>query len=68
MEIKKAEIAAAELVTLVHISDLMSKAMIEDVLKDFMSDAKQTSRGLMRFGSRVAGAVDRYVNLLRMLG
>ena len=59
LEIKKAELATSDLVTLVRVSDLKSKAMLADSLSDFVDDAKKTGRDLQKLTSKVGGAVDR---------
>jgi hypothetical protein len=61
LEIKKAQLATADLATLVRISDLKSREMLADTLVEFMNDAKSTGSGLQRLSSKVGGAVDRYV-------
>ena len=59
LEIKKAEIATSDLVTLVRVSNLKSKAMLADSLSDFVDDAKKTGRDLQKLTSKIGGAVDR---------
>jgi hypothetical protein len=61
LEIKKAQLATADLATLVRISDLKSRDMLADALVEFVNDAKRTGSGLQRLSSKVGGAVDRYV-------
>ncbi|KAF8623605.1 hypothetical protein AX17_007308 [Amanita inopinata Kibby_2008] len=58
LEIKKAEIATSDLVTLVRHSELKGRDLLADSLKDFVNNAKKTGRGLQKMGSKVAGAVD----------
>ena len=58
LEIKKAEMATTDLVTLVRVSSLKSRDMLADSLADFVDDAKKTGRGLQKLSSKVGGAVD----------
>ena len=58
LEIKKAEMATTDLVTLVRVSDLKSREMLANSLVDFVSHAKKTGRGLQKLSSKVSGAVD----------
>ena len=64
LEIKKAELATSDLVTLVRVSDMDSSKILTDALSGFEKDARKASRRLTRFGSKVGGAVDKYVHLL----
>jgi len=59
LEIKKAEMATSDLVTLVRVSNLKSKEMLADSLSDFVVDAKKTGRDLHKLTSKVGGAVDK---------
>lgn len=61
LEIKKAELATSDLVTLVRVSKLNSRDALADSLGEFVKDARKVGRGLTRFSSRVGGAVDKYV-------
>jgi hypothetical protein len=61
LEIKTAQMATEDLVTLVLVSDLNSRDMLADTLFKFVNDAKHTGSGLQRLSSRIGGAVDRYV-------
>lgn len=63
LEIKKAELATSDLVTLVRVSNLNSRDVLADSLGEFVKDARKVGRGLTRFSSRVGGAVDKYVIL-----
>ncbi|TFK40184.1 hypothetical protein BDQ12DRAFT_648526 [Crucibulum laeve] len=58
LEIKKAEMATTDLVTLVRVSDLKTRDVLADSLMDFVDDAKKTGRGLQKLSSKVGGAVD----------
>jgi hypothetical protein len=64
LEIKKAEIATSDLVTLVRASDLNGREMLADSLSEFVKDARKAGRGLTRFSAKVGSTVDRYVHLL----
>lgn len=61
LEIKKAEMATRDLVTLVQVSNLNSRDVLADSLGEFVKDARKVGRGLIRFTSRVGGAVDNIV-------
>ena len=63
LEIKKAEMATSDLVTLVRVSNLNSREVLADSLSKFIKDARKAGRGLTRFSSRVGGAVDKCVIL-----
>lgn len=58
LEIKKAQMATADLATLVRASDLKSRDMLADTLLEFVNDARYTGSGLQRLSSRIGGAVD----------
>ena len=62
LEVKKAEMATADLVALVKVSDMRSRDMMAQTLRDFASDAKHAGRGLQKLSSRIGGAVDRYIS------
>jgi len=57
-EVKKAEMASNDLVTLVKASDLKSKDQIVERLSRFVDDARGTGRSLHSLGSKINGAVD----------
>lgn len=59
LEVKKAEMATSDLVTLVDISSLQSKELLSGMLTDFVQDAKKTGRRLQKLHSKVGGSVDR---------
>ncbi|KAJ3869156.1 hypothetical protein EV359DRAFT_76988 [Lentinula novae-zelandiae] len=59
LDIKKAEMATSDLVTLVKFSKLTSKELLAESLSGFVEDARRTGRGLQRLGSKVGGAVDQ---------
>jgi hypothetical protein len=61
LEIKKAEMATADLVTLVRVSDLRSRELLANTLSTFVHDARMTGRGLQRLNAKMGGAVDKYV-------
>ena len=63
LDIKKSEMATSDLVTLVKFSELKSKDQLVEHLETFIDDSKKTGRALQRLGSRVNGAVDRYIEL-----
>lgn len=61
LEVKQVEMATADLVTLVRISDLKAKDALATSLVEFIETAKKTGRGLQRMSSKVGGTVDRFV-------
>ncbi|PWW75053.1 hypothetical protein C7212DRAFT_205809, partial [Tuber magnatum] len=63
LDLKNSEVAVRDLSMLVRVSKLVNRDELSERLDDFVQTAKQTSRGLTRFGSRVNGVVD---NLLAM--
>ncbi|KAJ7455294.1 hypothetical protein B0H11DRAFT_2176198 [Mycena galericulata] len=58
LKIKKAEMATTDLVTLVRVSDLKTRDMLGDALRQFVDDARVTGRALNKLNSKVGGAVD----------
>jgi hypothetical protein len=58
LEVKKAEMATADLITLVRVSNLRSRDALANMLSDFVHDAKTTGRRLQKLHSRVSGSVD----------
>ncbi|KAJ7285163.1 hypothetical protein C8J57DRAFT_710708 [Mycena rebaudengoi] len=58
LQIKKAEMATTDLVTLVRVSELRSRDMLADNLRQFVDDARTTGRALQKLNSKVNGAVD----------
>ncbi|PSR81572.1 hypothetical protein PHLCEN_2v6338 [Hermanssonia centrifuga] len=64
LEIKRAEMATSDLVTLVKVSSLRSKDRMAQYLEEFVADAKTTGRGLQKLSSRIGGAVDREISIL----
>lgn len=59
LDIKKAEMATHDLVTLVKISDLRSRDRLADALVSFSDDARDTARGLQKLNARISGSVDK---------
>ncbi|KAH9015948.1 hypothetical protein EDB83DRAFT_233686 [Lactarius deliciosus] len=60
LEIKKAEIATSDLVTLVRVSNLNGRDVLVDSLSDFVKDARRVGRGLTSLSSQV-DAVDNII-------
>ncbi|KAG6900829.1 hypothetical protein C0993_000148 [Termitomyces sp. T159_Od127] len=58
LEIKKAEMATSDLVTLVRVSNLKARESLSDQLSEFVDDAKKTGRDLQKLSSKIGGAVD----------
>jgi hypothetical protein len=58
LELKRAELATADLRTLVAASQLDSRAAIAEQLRVFHDDARIAGRSLHAFGAKVGGAVD----------
>ncbi|KAI0671878.1 hypothetical protein C8Q78DRAFT_1153506 [Trametes maxima] len=59
LEIKQAEMASKDLVTLVRYSDLRSRDLLAESLLEFVEDAKDTGKGLQKLTSKINGAVDK---------
>ncbi|KAI0775061.1 hypothetical protein BD413DRAFT_532700 [Trametes elegans] len=59
LEIKKAEMASRDLITLVKFSELRSRDPLAESLMEFVEDAKKTGKGLQRLTTKVNHAVDR---------
>ena len=57
-EVKKAEMASNDLITLVRASNLKSKDQIAEKLSRFVDDARGTGRSLHSLGARIVGAVE----------
>jgi len=58
LEVKKAEMANNDLITLVRTSDLKSKDQIAERLSKFSDDARATGRSLHSLWAKTKGAVD----------
>ncbi|KAJ7126825.1 hypothetical protein C8R44DRAFT_779661 [Mycena epipterygia] len=58
LQIKKAEMATTDLVTLVRVSELRSRDMLADHLRLFVNDARTAGRALNKLNAKVSGAVD----------
>ncbi|CAK5265552.1 unnamed protein product [Mycena citricolor] len=58
LQIKKAEIATTDLVTLVGVSELKSRESLSNALRSFVDDARKAGRSLNKLNAKVAGAVD----------
>ncbi|CAA7267048.1 unnamed protein product [Cyclocybe aegerita] len=58
LEIKNAEMATKDLVSLVRISNMKAKDTLARSLEEFVLDAKKTGRGLQKLTAKVGGAVD----------
>jgi hypothetical protein len=58
LELKRAELATTDLITLVRVSRLTSRELIATSLSEFVDDAKKAGRGLQSFNAKVSGAVD----------
>ncbi|KAG2112783.1 hypothetical protein BD769DRAFT_1630136 [Suillus cothurnatus] len=65
LEIRKAEFAMADLMTLVRNSDLEFNEILSDLLTTFVKDAKKTARGLTKLSSRVGGTIDNVMAVNR---
>lgn len=59
LDIKKAEMATSDLVTLVRMSDLRSKDHLANALSSFSEDARDTARGLQKLNAKISGSVDK---------
>ncbi|RXW16330.1 hypothetical protein EST38_g9520 [Candolleomyces aberdarensis] len=58
LHIKKAEMATADLIALIRLSDLHSRDSLVDTLSEFVQDARITEMSLHRLDSKVNGAID----------
>ncbi|KAL0571604.1 hypothetical protein V5O48_010354 [Marasmius crinis-equi] len=58
LEIKKAEMASADLLIALRLSDIGSRDSIVDSLSNFINDARVTARGLSKFSVKIIGAVE----------
>lgn len=58
LDIKKAQLATSDLLTVVRVSEIPSRDTLADTLKEFVEDAKTTGRGLQKLSSKISGAVD----------
>ena len=58
VEVKRAEMANNDLITLVRVSELKSKDQIAERLSRFSDDARGTGRSLHSLGAKIQGAVD----------
>lgn len=61
LDIKKTEMATADLVALIRLSDLKSKESLAQNLGEFIVDAKSAGRSLHRLDAKMNGAIDRCV-------
>ncbi len=59
LDIKKAEMATRDLITLVKYSQLKSRELLAKSLYDFVQDAKKAGKGLAKLTARINGAVDK---------
>ena len=59
LDIKKAEMATRDLITLVKFSGLKSREHLAQSLADFVLDAKKAGKGLAKLTARINGAVDK---------
>lgn len=57
-EVKKAEMASNDLITLVKMSDLKGRDQVAERLGRFVDDARGTGRSLHSLGAKIHGAVD----------
>ncbi|KAF9524867.1 hypothetical protein CPB83DRAFT_909639 [Crepidotus variabilis] len=61
LEVKHAEMATEELLSLIQISDLKAKDVLASLLYEFVYDAKRTCRGLQKISAKVGGAADNII-------
>ena len=59
LDIKKAEMATRDLITLVKHSELKSRELLGQSLYAFVLDAKKAGKGLAKLTARINGAVDK---------
>ncbi|KAK7677611.1 hypothetical protein QCA50_019422 [Cerrena zonata] len=58
LDIKLAQMATSDLISLVRTSDLTTHDLVADELETFVDIARVTARGLQKLNARVSGAVD----------
>ncbi|KAF6743778.1 hypothetical protein DFP72DRAFT_827157 [Ephemerocybe angulata] len=58
LDIKKTEVATADLVALIRLSDLASRDSLATILGDLIMDAKSAGRSLHRLDAKMNGALD----------
>ncbi|OCB90077.1 hypothetical protein A7U60_g2741 [Sanghuangporus baumii] len=58
LDIKKAELATHDLVTVVRMSNLRSRDYLAEALVSFSDDARETARGLQKLNAKISGSVD----------
>lgn len=59
LDIRKAEMATADLATLVRMSKLRTRETLADTLTSFVADARVAATGLVKLRVKVRGAADR---------
>lgn len=59
LDIKMAQMATSDLISLVKISDLTTRGSIADALEAFVDEARATARDLQKLNAKVSGAVDQ---------
>lgn len=59
LDIKVAQMATSDLISLVKISELSTRDSIADALEAFVDDARVTARGLQKLNAKVSGAADQ---------
>lgn len=64
LNIKKAEIASRDLLTLIKYSDMKSKDVLLEMMDAFILDAQSAGRSLNKLNAKIGGAVDRSVRPL----
>lgn len=58
LNIKKAEIASRDLLTLIKYSDMKSKDVLVEMMDSFILDAQTAGRSLNKLNAKIGGAVD----------
>lgn len=58
LEIKKAQLATSDLLTVVKTSDLRSRNVLAEALREFTDNARDTARGLQKLHAKVSSSVD----------
>lgn len=61
--LKKAEMASADLNTLLHASDMAVKTQLSSAIDAFVQDARIAGRALQRFDAKIEGTIDQLVEL-----
>lgn len=62
-DVKHAEMALQDLISVVHTSNLTNRFALASTLSEFVMDAKIAGRALQKLSAKIHGAIDMYVSL-----